>query len=297
MAYSLNGTDLSTFGIIAGHSDDSNIALSGHLDFPKRLGKSFHSWNDEDGIEPYVSESEIRFEGRDIKFNGYIKGINKYDLLEKQESLLDFLRSLTDLATLSTPWGDFEVYRKGSIDAQYFKNQYIKIEINFRQPDTGITSVESGGISNGIDGIDFSYFGFKYMKLDGQFGSPNTKGENAISYNIESYQVAKVDARRLNLKGLFISSSYEELQTKVSLLNQCLSKPGLRTLQINTEPYRQFFVNEGFEISKIIKGNRVSAFLDLKMTEVGKPIFNPEFLTDEFGNFILEGGQKIVILT
>ena len=75
--YSINNIAFETYGITAGRIDGSNIALSGQLDMPARLGKTFHDWTGEEGVEPYVLASEIRHGGRDLVFSGYLVATNK----------------------------------------------------------------------------------------------------------------------------------------------------------------------------------------------------------------------------
>jgi len=66
--YTLNNIDLGSFGFIAGKQAGSNIALSGAFDMPPRTGKTFQSWGDDHGVEPYVSATEISFGGQDHFF-------------------------------------------------------------------------------------------------------------------------------------------------------------------------------------------------------------------------------------
>ena len=49
MSYRLNDIELSSYGILPGQAPGSNVALSGFLDLPKRAGKAYHSWPDEEG--------------------------------------------------------------------------------------------------------------------------------------------------------------------------------------------------------------------------------------------------------
>lgn len=295
MAYTLNAIDLTTYGIYPSQAPRSNIALFGHLDFPKRLGKAYHVWDDQDGIEPYVSQELIRWEGRDLRFYGYMNASNKLEALSSLKNFYAQLSGLNDLVELSTPWGDYQVYVKDLVEVSQINDGVVRIEIPFREPVCGIGSAPSGGISNGIDGVDFENFGFTYLRLEGQWNRSPTKEIKTIGYANEAYQVTKANAREMVLKGLFISSSYAAMKAKVDQLAEMLAKPGVRTLQIDGEPFREFFCCNGFTVSQINVRGSVSAYIEVRMMEVGQPTFNPDFLTDEFGAFILSNGQKILI--
>lgn len=294
--YKLNGMPLSTYGIIPARANNSNISIEGHLDFPRRFGKSFQVWDDEEGIEPFVAASEIRFEGRDIIFHALLQGTSKLDAMQKLYSFYELLATFKDKVLFTSKWGSWEVIVRDEVQAVYIKQGLLKLTIRFRQPDTGITAVLSGGIAEpGIDGISFNDLGFTYMNLKDQLGRPVTKSHNAIGYYTEPFQVTKPMAREMVLSGVFISDSYSEMKTKIESLYQLLAKEGVRTLQINNEPYREFFVKDGFEITNIYVGQQTKAFIKINCTEVGEPLFNPEFWTDDQGNLILTNNQKIVI--
>lgn len=295
MAYILNGIDLATYGIFPSQVPESNLALTGQLDFPKRLGKAYHVWDDQDGIEPYVSEELIRWKGRDLKYYGYMNASSKLEAMTGLKNFYNQLGGLTDLVELETPWGNFQVFVKDAVEIDQNHKGVLRVVIPFREPDCGIGYSPSGGISKGIDGVDFEDFGFTYLRLDGQWNRPATKEIKTIGYLKESYQVTKANAREMVLKGLFISSSYAAMKAKVDQLAEMLAKPGVRTLQIDGEPFREFFCCNGFSVSQINVRDTVSAYIEVRMMEVGQPTFIPDFLTDEFGAFILSNGQKILI--
>ena len=67
MSYLLNSVDLSTtYGIIASHAPESNIAMAGVFDMPQRTGTTYKDWGDADGVEPWVNAGEIMFAGREL---------------------------------------------------------------------------------------------------------------------------------------------------------------------------------------------------------------------------------------
>lgn len=296
--YKLNGKELSDFGIIAGRAPNSNISVSGHLDFPKRMGKSFHVWDDEEGVEPYVSYDEIKFEGRDIKFHGYVEGTDKNDVMSKLYSFYDFLNNLNDEVLFSSKWGSWLVIVQSEVEATQIKAGMVSIVVTFRQTDTGIQSIQSGDESDkGIDGINFGDLGFTYMNLKNQWYRPTTKDHHAIGYFTEPFQVTKAGAREMILSGLLETETYQEMVSIVSSLYSLFAKEGVRTLQINNEPFREFFVKDGFQVTNIIiKHGKCMALLSINMMELNKPVFDPDFFTDTDGNYILSNtNQKIII--
>lgn len=97
--YSINNILFSNFGIIPGRVDGSNIAVSGMLDMPERIGKSFHDWTGDAGIEPYVLQPEIRHGGRSINFAGYVVGADKASAYAALNLFYKELNSYDDLVT------------------------------------------------------------------------------------------------------------------------------------------------------------------------------------------------------
>ena len=134
MSYTLNGTPLSDFGFIPGRAPGSNLAIEGCWDFPARMGKTYHDWDDGHGVEPYVEAEEMRFEGRNIRLHGYVKGLDRNDSVNKLNALYYFIEDFIGLVTLSCDWGDFSLYVREEIKAKYQGDGIIKLTIEFREP-------------------------------------------------------------------------------------------------------------------------------------------------------------------
>lgn len=132
--YKLNNISLSDYGFIPTQSDKSNLALKGCWSMPKRMGKTYHSWGDEHGIEPYVEDEEIRFEGRDFKLTGIIRGTDKLDALDKLQDFYKLLDSFESLVDFSCDWGLWEVYIKKEIKAKYVGDGVVTLTIEMREP-------------------------------------------------------------------------------------------------------------------------------------------------------------------
>src|SRR5574343_156699 len=111
MAYLLNSVNLTTYGITAGQTPGSNIAVEGCFDLPERIGDTHHIWDDDNTVEPYVASDEIFFAGRDIKFYGTIIG-NNFAINTYLDAFYTAIKAFTTLVTFSTPYGDFSVQVK-----------------------------------------------------------------------------------------------------------------------------------------------------------------------------------------
>ncbi|MFC0185991.1 hypothetical protein ACFFJX_27580 [Pseudarcicella hirudinis] len=121
----LGGIDLSTYGIIPIQNGNGNIALQGCFDMPARIGKTYHEWQDENGIEPYVRSDEIRFGGRDIKLTALMAHEFENDLLRRLYQFYDAIQ-FNSLITLETDYGNYDVYLKDEIKAEYYNRGLAK---------------------------------------------------------------------------------------------------------------------------------------------------------------------------
>lgn len=60
---------------------------TGMFDFLKRKGKTFHDWQDQDGVEPFVENDDILFEKREITMQCYLVANGEDDFRIKVNSL------------------------------------------------------------------------------------------------------------------------------------------------------------------------------------------------------------------
>lgn len=88
MEYKINNKPIEDFGLIPGRQSNSNIAIAGCWDMPARIGKVFHDWQDENGVEPYLREDEIFFGGRDISLYCWLSEGDRGTLLTKDYILV-----------------------------------------------------------------------------------------------------------------------------------------------------------------------------------------------------------------
>lgn len=268
MSYSLHGVNLSTFGIIPLRADGSNIAMSGHLDLPSRRNKTEQIWGDQNGVEPYVSESEIMFNGRDITFHGIVKGSSKGNVDFKLLDLYGLLNSVgtEELMEFVTPWGTFNVFVNGEIETQYYPNGWSKITIPFREPHpdlSGGSIPENADPSDitGIDGIDFDSLGFSVVDLNGLgvkttglsgiFNRAAPQPQNAIGYYQEPFQVTKTGPKSFDLNALIEAEDYAGLVATIKDLYALLTAPGTRVIYLKGDRLRIVYCRDGFEVSRI----------------------------------------------
>lgn len=315
MAYLLHGTDLSTFGIKEWRAPESNIAISGHLNFPERRNKTEHVWGDQNGIEPYVSESEIMFNGREIIFHGLVKGSSRGDLDIKILGLYDLLNTVgpNELMPFVTPWGTFQVYAKGEITTEVYENGYSKLIIPFYEPDpvlTGGTIPANGDPEEitGIDGIDFSALGFSVVDLNGLgvkttglsgiFNRSEPQAQNAIGYFKEPWQVTKTGPKDFDLNAIIQVEDYTTLKNTIQNLYAVFMAPGTRMLYLKGDRIRIVFLRKGFEVTHI--RSRGFAMVKMYLTEAAEYAEDDNLLVlgDTVGNFVTTTtGQKILIKT
>lgn len=268
MPYNLHGSNLTDFGIIPGRASGSNIAISGHLDFPVRRNKTEHVWGEQNGLEPYVSASEIMYDGRDITFHGFVKGSSRGDLDSKILGLYDLLDSVEsdELMTFTTPWGTFQVLVKGEIETEAYRNHYSKIKIQFREPEpdlSGGTIPSNGDPSEitGIDGIDFDSLGFsvvdfaglgvKTTGLSGIFNRAEPQTQNTVGYFTEPYQVTKTGPKSFDLNAYIDVADYSTLQSVIKDLYALMKAPGTRVLYLKGDRLRIVYCKSGFEVTRI----------------------------------------------
>lgn len=250
MAYLLNGINISTYGIVAGHSGNSNIALSGCFDLPSRSGKCFHSWGDIDSVEPYVDLGNMIFNGRDLLFNGSIFGTNSV-INDYLKSLYDAIGAFTDTVTLVTSYGSFSVYIKSVTPIMFHGG--AKIIIVFREPVVTLTGILPAVGASGytIDSIPFLSFGLYLSKAEALHDLPELKEQQFTIYGSEGYQITKRQNKTLDFNGFIIGTSLADFQSKVSALYKLFSSTGTRNIKINDEINVDCFAIEGFKIENV----------------------------------------------
>ncbi len=255
MSYLLNSVDFTTYGIIPGHAPDGNIALSGCFDLPARIGTTFYEWGDENGIEPYVAEGEIFFGGRDMSLVCSIPGtrVQSKPILA---SLYSAIVNATELDSITTPYGDFDIWVK-SITSAYM-NGGTMVTFLLREPVvdiTGGTLPASGSSAYTIDGIPMKSLGLYYSNGATLDNLPELKEQNFTISEAEGYQIVKRKHRPFEFDGFIMSSSLTDFQNKIKALYLLFSSTGTRTIILNGQLTVGCFAVEGFKISNVVLDN------------------------------------------
>lgn len=313
MAYTLNGIDLNTYGIIPTQAPGSNLALEGFLSMPERINKTDHSWGDFDGVEPYVSAGELYWGGRNLVFYGLVKAASRDAAQNAVLQLYNMLESLTGLTTLACDWGSWQVYVNGQIDATYIGSGCVKIKIPFREPVVDL----SGGVVpsspdfenvTGIDGVDFNLLGFTLVdfqamgirgsQIEGHLNRPAPKAQEFEAYDSEGFQVTKSEVREYKLKGVIQAATYAGILATIKNLYAVFAQPGTRVLYVPDDLIRVVFAKKGFQISQVIGGSAWNSVMEIQLTEATEYVAseNWQFLGDDVGNYVgTTEGAKILI--
>lgn len=301
--YKLGGFDLLSAGFIPVINGESNVALSGFLDMPARTGKTYHDWAGENGIEPYVSASEIFFGGRNLSLSGVVTGVDQYECNDKVDAIYRKIDSFTDLVPLNTDYGTHNVYVNAAIVGDFMPDagptKGIRLTIPMREPIVMMTGVLPIGNSSefGIDGISFSELGGTYIELSGDRRNRTApKTEQRSAYGKESYLITKTVAHELKLNIALKQPSYSALKAKVDSLMALFAKPGLHSLTVNNDKLRGFFIKDGFSASKIyINDDYAFCLLECSLTEAGVAGTFVD-LVDALGSIIIDNeGNTIKI--
>lgn len=303
MSYTLGGVNLETFGFIPTQQSDSNIALSGFLDMPARLGKCFHDWKSENGIEPYTSASEIRFGGRDMSLVGAIIGADKKDCIDKLTALQTLISSFTTLVNLtSDKWGTFQVYVNGVTQGEYLGEKGLRITIPFREPVvdlSGIYPASSPDNDYGFDGISFEDLGGVLIEFNGDRRNITApKGFETTDWFKEGYRITKLEGAKLHMQIFISQPDSSAFRTKIKSLYQLFKAPGERILIVMDDLYRRVFACEGFKVSKLNNRNgKFYGFVDIDLMQVGLGQSQWYYLADNAGNLITDSlNNKIILL-
>lgn len=286
--YTLNNIDLGSFGFIAGKQAGSNIALSGVFDMPPRTGKTFQSWGDDHGVEPYVSATEISFGGRTISLVGYLYGVGKIDCTYKANRIFNLINGFSGLVPLSSKWGTYQVQVNQAVTGDFIGDKVLKMTFNFFEPVVTMPGIipAGTGAEYGIDGISFRDLGGVLLLLTGDRASRPAPKSLSFTSKTDGLAEIKTEAREMTLKLFIDQPDQTSFKAKIDELCLLFAAPGLRKLSIPTDLNRQFFVKDGFKVSNInSQPNRMTGILECKITESG--------VLESYANLVDNTGQKI----
>ncbi len=250
MAYTINGVNVSDYGIIPGRIDGSNIAVSGWLNLPIRMGETSHEWAESDGVEPYVLADEIDFAGIDITFSGVIKG-TRVDCIGKIQDLLSAVNALSGTFIFSTPYGDFEVYLKNLTTKQ--ETTVLSINLIFHQPVVSfpaLTLPSTATAKSSINGIPFGAFGL-ILKSFPDYAIAEMREQDLTVYNAERFKKTKRSIKKVTIECVFAAPSVGEFISRGKLLRKLFSDPGTKEIRLNDSLLFSAYATDGFEVSGI----------------------------------------------
>lgn len=298
----LANIDLSQFNFVEGVMQGSNIAYTGILDMPARIGKTHHSWPERKGIQPYVNANEIRFGGRDIKLVGFIMGSDLKDCSLKAKGLFDLVDSFTDLVDLQCDWGTFKVYVNSAMQFDYWGEYAMGIEFSFREPVVDLAgplpSENYPDNDFGIDGISFRDLGGTMLEIWGdRVSRPAPKAMQFKAYHQEGYQITKTEAPVLSFKLLIEQPDYASFKARIQSLYALFSAPGLRTLILQNDALRSFFVKDGFTVDTLYNyPDKFIGIVNAKLTQAGDAAYDWGYLSDHLGNYITDNRNNKIII-
>lgn len=297
MSYSLNGIQLSTFGFVAGGDGTSNIALSGFLDMPARLGKTHHVWAESKSVQPYVNQSEIKFGGRDLKLTGYIKGNDRQDCLLKSKAMNSLVDGFTGLVPLSsTDWGTFNVFVK-SIKCELINETILSMVIEMREPvvDLSGTLPSPDGGDFGIDNHSFDQLGGFLTKFGGErYGRPGIKEQHFSAWGFEGFQITKAEAAELDMELFVHAANYVLFEAKIRALYKLFGMAGTRLMNVARDEFREFFVADGFATTNLYSDDDgVRAVVAFKAIQVNSEFY---FITSNSGDFITDNSNNKILI-
>lgn len=302
MGYTLNGTNILTLGFKPGRAPNSNMAIGGFLDFPKRLEKSFHSWPDEDGVQPWLNADLMFYDGRQIDL--YLVGhfANRAAALTAIDALKDLLDVNTLMELAAHNWA-FDVIPSGGIEVNMRSERVYDVKATFFEPEPNlggdIPTEPDGSNFLGIDRIHWDTLGIIPLKLTGRYGSAQWKEMNFTVYGNAGYEITKGEANERVFKGILQYDNLGQLKTGVASLYKILQQAKLLRLKLDAnDESREFFNTEGFTVTNVmVESNRVTAMLEMTIIEDGivEDVLGTIFLLLETGDsLLLETGDKLL---
>lgn len=300
MEYKINSKPIEDLGLIPGRQTKSNIAIAGCWDMPSRIGKVFHDWMDDNGVEPYLRADEMFFGGRDISLYCWLKQGDRGNFIGTVQSLYEYIDTLQgSVFPLSSEFGTWNVQLIEASPVNYLNKGFGNIELKFRQPVVdmigSLPSNKNTGV--GIDNFSFAQLGVTKMLTKDQANRPASKQWETTAYGVERIGPVRRNMREFTIDFFLDHPNYNSFKACINNLQYLLSRPNARTLRLDDNTTREFFVKDGFKVTDVrITSNRLTAFLSLSIAEI-RMLENWNKLTDS-SNLILvdKHGQPLTEL-
>ena len=266
--YYLNNKPLSDFGIVPSRSN-KHIALSGCFDLPKRIGDTYFDWPRENGVDPYVDESDIQFDSRSIRFTGYIIG----NLELNVRSLQNYVLALPELSMLSCKWGSWNVKVNKSIDITPIDKNNARISISFVEPipDLSGTLPPISTIKD-IDDYSWKSLGLYIEKINGSFNIKPLKSLDVTQNPDRTIRTTGgEDKGKVTISAHVVATSFEDFKSRIKSLYRLFGSAGLRTINYRGRSIYCFAIN-GFTITNVIMKDIIVAKFACELIETSKII-------------------------
>lgn len=248
MSYTIDGISLNDYGLTITKSE-------GLLDVPPRAGKTFHNWDGPEGIEPYISASDLNWSGRSLKLHAFYHGS---DYLTDISNLLSTHggKSITLQTLITSHTCQIEKIKTGNI-IKANKSLYLTIEL--WEKDVPHTSPPGaiGGTGDRLSSYDFEKDLDLYInKASGFYDHDYNK--KAKTYGVLPPEIGpyhRIPQIIIPLNGVFSSPSV--MVTKMQLLKNILMSPGEKSLIYRGKTFDTFF-DKGVSINYNRRQNAVS---------------------------------------
>lgn len=287
--YKIDNILIQNYALQPARAPGSNIALEGFLDFPKRGGKTYHDWSEEDGVQPYVAATDrFVYEFANINLYGHIRQANRAAVVKRVEDLYASIGSWEVPKVLSTPYGDYTVFVQDAIEVDYIAEGTAAIRIPFRPVDIVLgnlpayTPKETG--LHHVDNIPFVDFGAFVERVTDNFDRPDTKEQFFTDGDFNTgYQITRPGYKEFTLQMVFYANDYTAFKNNINGFYKQLLEPGTRIMNVDGLE-RSCFLIEGTQLRNVqVLEDRVIGRMTLTMALAfdGVPVEGLYLLEDD----------------
>lgn len=265
--YFLDGTNISTLGVIPAPRYIKDIALKGAFDFPKRDGETEKDWGD--SVEAFVDNEDLEWKEKVIELRVFVQGSSNSDLSNK---IVAFSNACLNASLLTSSYGlNYDVRLVGGVDVKTHvlsKTAFCEAKFNVLNP------IISGSYSTKLvplSGYCLDFFRFNQdlslfvIERDGNKDIPRYNPvETTVSYQTP---ITVREPRDISLKVYMKASDLSDLLVKMGKLHAYLSSNGLKSLRFPDGTTHDVYVKDGFSINRIYTWSEVIAVFYLKFRE------------------------------
>lgn len=262
MIYTINGTDLSTLGVLPIQSGNL-IAVPGIFDFPGRKGATERSWGIE--IEAFVSAADLEWESRGITFNALIEAASRAQLLTRIHALSTLLKQ--DRLTFVTPYRTVNVVADGEMTVDILDTVTAKVSAALTEQTVSFASLTedaSGGAGYLLDGYNLENdFGIVVKSSSGLYStSERIEVNTTANYTRTGYRKPK----DITLQCVMVQASLSVFGAALNQFQALLASPGMKVLSDLNGVAHNVYAKDGFQVyfNQVIGGVVASFALKLR---------------------------------